>query len=155
MALLPFTFARDQQVLVEGGQLMMGPEATALGLREARRRAGLALDLSTLGTEDFENRLAAMFDAGLVAEVEQLHARQDLNLDLPAIRAVGYRQGWEWLDDKCSFEEMREKAIVATRQLAKRQLTWLRRESAALWYDLQADGVGEEVIETLGGFLEA
>jgi tRNA dimethylallyltransferase len=50
---------------------------------------------------------------------------------------------------------MREKSIAATRQLAKRQLTWLRRESGSVWYNLQAEGVREEVIDAIGGFLEA
>ena len=60
-------------------------------------------------------------------------------------------------DDRrnASFEQMREKAIAATRQLAKRQLTWLRRETAAIWYNLQSDEVRGEVIKALEGFLEA
>lgn len=102
-----------------------------------------------------EKRFDLMIEAGFINELKILHARPDLHADLPAMRAVGYRQGWGWLDGEYGFEEMREKAIAATRQLAKRQLTWLRRESAALWYDLQADGVGEEVIKNLGGFIEA
>jgi len=68
---------------------------------------------------------------------------------------VGYRQAWDWLEGNCTFEQMREKAIAATRQLAKRQLTWLRREGVSVWYDLQSDGVREAVIKALGGFLEA
>ena len=71
------------------------------------------------------------------------------------MRAVGYRQAWEWLEGNYTFERMREKTIVATRQLAKRQLTWLRRESASIWYDLESDGVKKEVVKVLGGFLEA
>ncbi len=71
------------------------------------------------------------------------------------MRAVGYRQAWDWLEGNCSFEQMSEKAIAATRQLAKRQLTWLRREGVSVWYDLQSDGVREAVIEALGEFLEA
>ena len=59
------------------------------------------------------------------------------------------------MKNACTFEQMREKAIAATRQLAKRQLTWLRREGVPVWYDLQSDGVREAVIEALGGFLEA
>jgi len=102
-----------------------------------------------------EQRFDLMINAGFIDEVKGLFARPDLNANLPAMRAVGYRQAWQWLQGQCTFEEMREKAIAATRQLAKRQLTWLRRESAALWYDLQADGVRQEVIEALGTFLEA
>jgi tRNA dimethylallyltransferase len=71
------------------------------------------------------------------------------------MRAVGYRQAWQWFQGQCSFEQMREKAIAATRQLAKRQITWLRRESVSLWYDLTADGTKRDIFKALGGFLEA
>jgi tRNA dimethylallyltransferase len=67
-----------------------------------------------------------MIDAGFQKEVEQLKARGDLHLDLPSIRCVGYRQMWQYLDGEYDFNEMRDKSIAATRQLAKRQLTWLR-----------------------------
>jgi len=101
-----------------------------------------------------EQRFDQMLAEGFVEELKSLHARPDLHTDLPSMRAVGYRQGWQWLDGDCSFEQMREKAIAATRQLAKRQLTWLRRERNALWYDLQLDGVREEVVRKVGDFLE-
>ena len=71
-------------------------------------------------------RYHQMVDLGLVAEVEKLYARDDLHIGLPAIRSVGYRQIWEYLDGECSLDEAIEKAIIATRQLAKRQMTWLR-----------------------------
>ncbi len=105
--------------------------------------------------ERIEQRFDLMIKAGFVAEIKSLYARSDLHAGLPSMRAVGYRQGWEWLEGQYTFEQMREKAIAATRQLAKRQLTWLRRESASVWYDLQADRVKQEVFEKLGGFLEA
>jgi tRNA dimethylallyltransferase len=102
-----------------------------------------------------EQRFDLMIEAGFIDELKSLYERPRLNADLPSMRAVGYRQGWGWLDGRYGFEEMREKAIAATRQLAKRQLTWLRREGDSVWYDLQADGVREEVIRAVGGFLEA
>ena len=71
-------------------------------------------------------RFAQMLAAGLVEEVQKLYARGDLDLSMPSMRAVGYRQVWQYLDGKVTYEQMSEKAIVATRQLAKRQLTWLR-----------------------------
>ncbi|MCZ6641168.1 MAG: tRNA (adenosine(37)-N6)-dimethylallyltransferase MiaA, partial [Gammaproteobacteria bacterium] len=71
-------------------------------------------------------RFEGMLQAGLEAEVAALRNRGDLHLGLPAIRAVGYRQVWEWLDGLIDEPEMRERGIAATRQLAKRQLTWLR-----------------------------
>ena len=76
-------------------------------------------------------RIATRFDAmleggGLIEEVEALRARGDLHLGLPSMRCVGYRQTWEYLDGAYGLGELREKGIAATRQLAKRQLTWLR-----------------------------
>jgi tRNA dimethylallyltransferase len=76
-----------------------------------------------------ERRFDAMLDAGLVEEVEKLYQREDLTADLPAIRAVGYRQVWAMLAGEYDTKTMREKAINATAQLAKRQMTWLRKES--------------------------
>jgi tRNA dimethylallyltransferase len=73
-------------------------------------------------------RFDAMLDAGLAAEVQALHARTGLTGDLPALRSVGYRQLWQWCEGKCSLGRARELAIVATGQLAKRQLTWARSE---------------------------
>ena len=105
--------------------------------------------------ERIERRFDLMIDAGFADEMKGLFARSDLDAAMPSMRAVGYRQAWEWLQGKNTFEQMREKTIFATRQLAKRQLTWLRRESASVWYDLQTDSARREVFELLGGFLEA
>lgn len=71
-------------------------------------------------------RFELMVDKGFQGEVEKLKNRTDLHLNLPSIRCVGYRQMWQHLDGDFDFNEMREKSIAATRQLAKRQLTWLR-----------------------------
>lgn len=71
-------------------------------------------------------RYKQMIEQGLVAEVEKLYARDDLYAGLPSIRSVGYRQIWEYLEGDISLEAAIEKAIIATRQLAKRQMTWLR-----------------------------
>ena len=71
-------------------------------------------------------RFELMLEQGFIAEVEALMARSDLHRDLPAIRAVGYRQVWEYLAGETTREEMLERGIAATRQLAKRQMTWLR-----------------------------
>ncbi len=105
--------------------------------------------------ERIEHRFDLMIDAGFVDEMKRLFARSDLDAAMPSMRAVGYRQAWEWLQGKDTFERMREKSIFATRQLAKRQLTWLRQESASVWYDLQTDAARREVFDLLGGFLEA
>jgi tRNA dimethylallyltransferase len=80
-----------------------------------------------------ELRFREMLASGLVAEVEALHRRPGLHSGLPAVRAVGYRQLWSYLDGECSLEDACLRAVAATRQLAKRQLTWLRS-----WSGLQA-----------------
>ncbi|HWU53263.1 MAG TPA: tRNA (adenosine(37)-N6)-dimethylallyltransferase MiaA, partial [Tahibacter sp.] len=80
-------------------------------------------------------RFDAMLSGGLIEEVQALRARGDLHLDLPALRAVGYRQVWQYLDGELSGAELRERGIFATRQLAKRQITMLRAELDARWLD--------------------
>ncbi|MCZ4315328.1 tRNA (adenosine(37)-N6)-dimethylallyltransferase MiaA [Comamonadaceae bacterium G21597-S1] len=76
--------------------------------------------------ERIEQRFDAMLAQGLLDEVRALRARGDLHPDLPSMRCVGYRQAWEALEHGGSLEQLRERGVVATRQLAKRQLTWLR-----------------------------
>lgn len=72
------------------------------------------------------DRFMQMMEQGLINEVETLYKRGDLNEDMPSIRAVGYRQVWGYLRGQLDYQTMTDKAIVATRQLAKRQITWLR-----------------------------
>ena len=74
-----------------------------------------------------------MLEEGLVEEVQALRCRGDLNHQLPSIKSVGYRQVWQYLDGEIDYDAMVEKSIIATRQLAKRQLTWLRS-----WPSLQS-----------------
>ncbi len=76
--------------------------------------------------ERIAQRFDAMLAAGFLDEVRALRARGDLNPDLPSMRCVGYRQAWQGLEEGWSAAEIRERGIFATRQLAKRQLTWLR-----------------------------
>ena len=85
-------------------------------------------------------RFEQMMAAGLLAEVENLYRRGDLTPDLPAIRAVGYRQLWQHLDGECSVERAVAGGIAATRQLAKRQLTWLRKWPDLHWIYTDAAG---------------
>jgi tRNA dimethylallyltransferase len=94
-----------------------------------------------------ERRFDLMLEQGFLDEVRRLRAlpqmaRVAAPLDLPAIRAVGYRQAWQFLEGQGSAMEFRDKAIFATRQLAKRQLTWLRGELDARWYDPASDMPG-------------
>jgi len=74
-----------------------------------------------------EQRFDLMLKQGFLDEVRALYQRGDLHCDMPSIRSVGYRQAWDYLAGQCDKETMREKAIIATRQLCKRQFTWLRR----------------------------
>lgn len=82
----------------------------------------------TILHERIAQRFELMLQNGLIEEVETLRQRGDLHLDLPALRAVGYRQVWEYLSGKLDYTAMVERGIIATRQLAKRQFTWLRSE---------------------------
>lgn len=82
-----------------------------------------------------EQRFDAMLAQGFLDEVRALRADPRLHADLPAIRAVGYRQTWRHLDGETDAATFREQAIAATRQLAKRQFTWLRGEADARWFD--------------------
>jgi tRNA dimethylallyltransferase len=82
-----------------------------------------------------EQRFRAMMDAGLLAEVRKLYARGDLHGDLPAIRSVGYRQLWEHLSGRDTLDSAIQRAIFATRHLARRQLIWLRSEPDIQWLD--------------------
>lgn len=77
--------------------------------------------------ERIARRFHTMVELGLVAEVENLYKRGDLSLNIPSMRTVGYRQVWQYLTGRLAYYQMAEQAIAATRQLAKRQLTWLRR----------------------------
>ena len=99
--------------------------------------------------ERIERRFDAMLAEGFLDEVRRLRALPELQshpavLDLPAIRAVGYRQAWEHLDGLTDATEFRDRAIFATRQLAKRQLTWLRGELDARWFDPLSQRAGLE-----------
>jgi tRNA dimethylallyltransferase len=102
-------------------------------------------------------RIAERFDAmlaqGFVAEVKQLHARGDLNADLPAMRAVGYRQAWQHLDGEFDAAELRNRGIYASRQLAKRQMTWLRSELDARVLDPDLDGYIDIAHDAVTDFL--
>ena len=84
-------------------------------------------------------RIALRFDqmlrAGLIEEVQALRARGDLHLGLPSMRSVGYRQVWQYLDGEFDLAELRERGLAATRQLAKRQMTWLRSFPDVTWLD--------------------
>jgi tRNA dimethylallyltransferase len=88
-------------------------------------------------------RFRQMLAQGLVDEVARLRARGDLDLNKPSMRAVGYRQVWEYLDGRYGIDAMIDRGIAATRQFAKRQLTWLRAETEAEWFSGEDGGLDD------------
>ena len=132
------------------------PMSALLGLRE---KPELPFELVSFALEPsdravlhgrialrFDQMLGTRDDEGLVAEVARLRARGDLTPALPSIRCVGYRQTWDYLDGKIDRAELRELGIIATRQLAKRQITWLRAMPERIVIDcLGTDPTGELV----------
>ena len=99
----------------------------------------------------FDQMLGSSDDAGIVAEVAGLRARGDLHPGLPSMRCVGYRQSWEYLDGAIDRAALRETGIIATRQLAKRQLTWLRSMPARIVIDCLGDNVADVMLKQLAG----
>ena len=97
------------------------------------------------------NRFNDMLDNGFVAEVEQLYIRGDLNEALPAIKSVGYRQIWRYLSGEGDYEQMIQRGIIATRQLAKRQCTWLRN-----WDELrEVQGFSNKTRDTILNYVKS
>jgi tRNA dimethylallyltransferase len=103
-------------------------------------------DRAELGAR-IERRFDAMVAAGFLQEVERLRARGDLTPDMPAMRAVGYRQLWSYMDGHYAWDEARTKAIVATRQYAKRQLTWLRGDARIETMPAHVPGLLDRCVE--------
>ena len=128
---------------------------SSLLARRAKPELPFALTSFALEPSDravLHKRIALRFDAmlgdsddeGIVAEVARLRARGDLTPNLPSMRCVGYRQSWDYLDGKIDRAGLRETGIIATRQLAKRQLTWLRAMPDRIVIDcLGRDPAGE------------
>lgn len=105
-----------------------------------------------------EKRFGQMLEQGFVDEVKSLRNRGDLHENLPAIRAVGYRQVWDYLESRIDYTEMEERGVIATRQLAKRQLTWLRSEKDLTIYDLSRyseQHIQESVLKTVKEYLSS
>jgi len=112
-------------------------------------KIGLNIEPRTVLHERCARRLEAMIEAGFVAEVRQLQQRPGLTADHPSMRAVGYRQFWQFLDGDYDLDEARDRALFATRQLAKRQITWLRSETDVFLVDPLEPGA----IDAISGFL--
>lgn len=99
-----------------------------------------------------ESRFHNMLEQGFLAEVETLFKDPQLNMELPAIRSCGYRQAWKYFQGDYTKEEMIERAIISTRQLAKRQCTWLRSWKNLSLFDTQDDKFKENIIKNLLSF---
>ena len=129
---------RALELIALTGETPTALHAAARGVQRFPWRI-LKLALIPANRGALRERIAARFDAmltaGFLEEVKRLRGRGDLHADLPALRAVGYRQAWEYLGGAGSKDEFRQRAIDATRQLAKRQTTWLRSELDARVFD--------------------
>jgi tRNA dimethylallyltransferase len=100
--------------------------------------------------ERIEMRFREMLREGFLEEVKKLFSRGDLTLQMPSIRSVGYRQAWEYLLGNLTFEEFQERGVIATRQLAKRQLTWLRSwPEEIMWLESLDENKFEKACEFL------
>ncbi|MFN9488801.1 MAG: tRNA (adenosine(37)-N6)-dimethylallyltransferase MiaA [Betaproteobacteria bacterium] len=105
--------------------------------------------------ERIAQRFEAMLEAGLIDELRRLREEYGLEPDMPSMRCVGYRQAWDFLDNRISRAELLEQGIAATRQLAKRQLTWLRGMDNVTEFDCLDPELGERVLQYLRHELEA
>jgi len=126
-----FTEAQEQDIPYQRIKLIIAPQDRAI-LHDIIAR-----------------RFMQMLEQGFIDEVAALYQRGDLTEKMPSIRAVGYRQAWSYLEGEYDLETMIEKAIVATRQLAKRQFTWLRREVDATSFQTGQTGLLAEVLRTV------
>ena len=97
-------------------------------------------------------RFKTMLEHGLVGELRALRKKYPLHPDMTSMRCVGYRQAWDYLDGKISETELLDKGIVATRQLAKRQLTWLRSMPDNIELDCLSAGLGRKILDIFSGY---
>lgn len=121
------------------------------GLPEGTISLALAPPQRRILHDRIERRFRAMLEQGLLEEVQALYARGDLSPELPSIRAVGYRQVWEYLSSKTHYDVMIERALAATRQLAKRQLTWLRKWPDAQWLNSEGSDPVMDALKIING----
>jgi tRNA dimethylallyltransferase len=148
------TDAQRIQRALEVHEITGRPLSELQGAREAEGAPGRTIAVALVPGDraalhrEIAVRFDAMLAAGLVAEVGGLRARHALTPDLPSMRCVGYRQAWEFLDGRIDAATLRAQGIAATRQLAKRQFTWLRRTPAAA-FEPSATGLVDAVANHL------
>lgn len=152
---------RALEIFVLTGQpmsaLLAAPRQAATGDEAARYRfVPIALEPSDRGVlhKRIEQRFDAMLANGLLDEVKALRERGDLDADLPSMRCVGYRQAWEYLDGLIDYATMRDKGVFATRQLCKRQLTWLRAMPERIVVDCCAADVTAQAVAAIAAVAE-
>lgn len=124
------------QITGQPASALQGRATAAPAAAWAVHKVGLHLPVEALNQRVAE-RFAAMMDRGFLDEVRRLRARPGLSADHASMRAVGYRQLWAHLDGRCTLDEAVERGVIATRQFAKRQRTWLRKETGVDWHDAQ------------------
>ena len=157
--LAPSDAQRIQRAL-EVCYLTGAPMSQQFGAREANPIPYRVLPIALLPSDRkalhqrIDLRFTAMLDQGLIEEVQQLKQRYDLQPSLPAMRAVGYRQTWEYLDGQFDRNALVARGVAASRQLAKRQLTWLRSMSELVVFDCLEPGLAAHVAAYAGYWLE-
>jgi tRNA dimethylallyltransferase len=130
---------------LSGRPLSAWQEDTPASGELAFEKLALQVEPRALLHQRIAKRLERMLDAGFTDELRRLMQRPGLHRDSPAMRAVGYRQFWAHLAGECTFEEAKSRALAATRQLAKRQITWLRSESGVRTFDALDSGVADVI----------
>ena len=148
----PQRIQRALEVYELSGRPLSELQAETAGVQDFPYRAirlVLAPGQRSLLHERIATRFRQMLEQGFEDEVRDLYARGDLSVDMPSMRAVGYRQVWEYLDGELDYEQMVERGIIATRQLAKRQMTWLRSEPDVTWFDPVEPGVTDKILKLL------
>jgi len=143
--------------MVSGKPLSEWQEEAASSVDRDVRFIKLALQPATRNVlhERIEKRLNLMLNNGFLEEVKVLHQRTGLTAEHSSMRAVGYRQLWQYLDGECTLQQARDKALFATRQLAKRQITWLRSESEMRSFDPLEAGAIDAISTSLIEFFNA
>ncbi len=128
-------------------------QKSALSERIAAIKFGLFPDIRSILHQRIATRFAMMLTEGFIEEVEALMAIEVMNKDMPSMRCVGYRQVWSYLDGNGSLEIMKEKAVAATRQLAKRQITWMRKMQNLQLFDsslLSTKQMVDSIVRSVG-----
>jgi tRNA dimethylallyltransferase len=145
----PQRLQRALEVFMLSGRSMSELQVNSLDVAESENLLFVSIQPSERSVlhSKIEKRFRQMLTDGLVEEVSRLYARGDLHAGLPSMRSVGYRQVWQYLNDEISFDAMVERGTMATRQLAKRQVTWLRS-----WEEL--NDFDSEHPKTLSGVLK-